>query len=145
MKPWMKWSAIALSTVLVAIQLVPVERTNPPTNPGTKPLDAPPEVVAVLHRSCYDCHSNETHWPWYAYVAPVSWLVAGDVKDGRAKLNFSVWGDYPSAKRASKAGSMLDEIDQGSMPLPKYVRIHADAKLSDADIAVLRKWADSFD
>src|SRR5438874_1058331 len=104
MKPWMKWSAIALGTVLVAIQLVPVERTNPS---ATKPIEAPAEVTAVLRRSCYDCHSNETRWPWYAYVAPVSWLVADDVKDGRAKLNFSSWGDYPLAKRASKAGSML--------------------------------------
>src|SRR5438034_7932401 len=143
MKPWMKWSAITVGTVLVAIQIVPVERTNPPTSPGTKPLEAPAEVIAVLRRSCHDCHSNETRWPWYAYVAPVSWLVAGDVKDGRAKLNFSMWGDYSAAKRASKAGTMIDEIEEGAMPLPKYLAIHSDAKLSAADIALLRKWADS--
>jgi hypothetical protein len=134
--------AIGLAVLFVAIQFVPVSRTNPPV---TSPLAAPEPVQSILRRSCYDCHSNETRWPWYAYVAPVSWLVAGDVKDGRAKMNFSTWGEYSAAKRASKAGEMVDEVEGGSMPLPKYLRMHGDAKLSPEDVNALRKWADSFE
>jgi hypothetical protein len=134
--------AIALFVVLVAIQFVPVERTNPPVKSA---ISAPAPVQAILRRSCWDCHSNETHWPWYAYVAPVSWLVADDVKHGRKELNLSEWGDYSPAKRTSKADSMAEQVESGDMPLPKYVRIHHDARLSPEDIKALRAWADTLE
>ena len=80
MKKLQKYAVLALAAVFVAIQLVPVHRDNPPV---ASDLDAPADVKSILRRACYDCHSNETRWPWYAYVAPVSWLVAHDVEEGR--------------------------------------------------------------
>ncbi|MBL8859444.1 MAG: heme-binding domain-containing protein [Planctomycetes bacterium] len=139
MKRVLKWTAIVLAVVLVAIQFVPVDRTNPP--PG-QTIAAPPEVQAILKRACFDCHSNETHWPWYSYIAPVSWLVAHDVEDGRKHLNLSIWGDMPKAKRDSKAIEMYEEVESGEMPLKAYVLLHSEAKLSPADVALLKAWSD---
>jgi hypothetical protein len=139
MKRWLLRISIGLLVVLVAIQFVPVARTNPAV---TKPLVAPPEIESILRRSCYDCHSNETRWPWYAHVAPISWLVADDVEKGRKHLNLSAWGDYNSDKRSGKADEMAEQVEQGAMPLAQYLWMHSDAKLSPADVALLRKWAD---
>lgn len=139
MKRWIVRIAIGLAVVFLAIQLWPAGRTNPPV---TKPLEAPPEVMAILRRSCFDCHSNETVWPWYAYVAPVSWLVVHDTDEGRAELNFSHWGDLTENARSSKASEMVEEIEEGEMPLEQYLWMHSDAKLSPAELEVLRRWSD---
>jgi len=139
MKRWILRIALVLAVVFLAIQFVPAGRTNPAV---TKSIEAPPEVLDILRRSCFDCHSNESRWPWYAYVAPVSWLVVHDVDEGRAELNFSHWGDMPQGKRDSKAGSMIEEIEEGEMPLEQYLWMHGEAKLSPADIAVLTKWSE---
>src|SRR5688572_8675105 len=88
--------AAAAAGLLVALQLVPVERSNPPV---AFDLPSPPQVKTVLERSCYDCHSHETNWPWYAYVAPASWKLAYDVGEARAELNFSTWKAYRPDKR----------------------------------------------
>ena len=138
-KRWLLRIVVVLFVAFVAIQFWPVARTNPP---ATKPLQASPEVLAVLKRACFDCHSNETVWPWYAYVAPVSWLVARDVDDGRHELNFSHWGDYTPNKQSSKAGESVEKAESGEMPLPNYLRLHAEARLTPADIEILKRWAD---
>ena len=88
MKAQVAWVGGALAVVLAGIQLVPVERTNPPVE---SEVAAPPAARAVLRRACYDCHSHETRGPWYAQVAPISWLVANDVQEGRRELNCSQW------------------------------------------------------
>lgn len=129
---------LALAALFVAIQLVPVDRTNPPVETE---VDAPPEVVAVLRQSCYDCHSNESRWPWYAYVAPASWLVADDVHGARRHMNFSTWNRYDAAHRADHREEVWDEVEHGDMPLPMYVFAHPSARLSDADRAALRAWS----
>src|SRR6185436_12929985 len=103
LRRWMTRAGIAVALAFLALQLVPVERTNPPLK---APLQAPAPVDAILRRACYDCHSNESRWPWYGYVAPVSWLVADDVKQGRKHLNFSDWNEYSAKKREHK----LEEI-----------------------------------
>ena len=133
----MKMTRIALGfgVVLVAIQLVPVARTNPPVEAS---VEAPPEVTAILRRACFDCHSNETVWPPQAYVAPVSWLVARDVKEGREELNFSRWGPG-QAKRTAK--ELPVEVEKKDMPPFLYSLAHPGAKLSDADRAALTAWA----
>jgi hypothetical protein len=128
---------LALGVLLIGIQLVPVSRTNPP---AMGEVDAPAEVVAVLEESCYDCHSHETRWPWYAYVAPVSWLVAHDVDEGREHLNFSAWSQYDAEERAEKLEEIWEEVDEGKMPLDKYVWLHSNARLTNADLEVLRTW-----
>ncbi len=121
--------------LLVAIQLVPLPRTNPPV---VADFDGPPEVEAILRRSCYDCHSNETVWSWTAYVAPVSWLVVRDVHRARDEYNLSEWD---AEDRAELPGKMVEEVAEGAMPLPPYLLIHPEARVSDADLAVLRAWA----
>jgi hypothetical protein len=139
MKRWLRTTLIVSSIALLAIQLYPVERENPPIESD---LEAPADVKAILKRSCYDCHSNETNWRWYAYVAPVSWLIVSDVEHGRGQLNFSKWGQYPGKKRRTKAEEIMDEISGGDMPLPSYVRVHPDAKLALPEIEIMRRWAD---
>jgi hypothetical protein len=133
---------IVLVVALIAIQLVPVARSNPPV---TEAIAAPDAVVAVLRESCFDCHSNETHWPWYAYVAPVSWLVAYDVEEGREHLNFSEWDRYAPDERAHMVEEVWEEIDHGAMPLPKYLRLHPGARLTDEDQRILREWTGAAD
>lgn len=131
------WIPAALVLVFVGIQAVPVERTNPPVEAD---LDAPAPVEAILRRSCYDCHSNETRWPWYAYVAPVSWLVVADVDGARGDVNFSSWELMNAKDEANARHETWKEIEKGKMPLPKYVRLHPEARLSPEDVAVLRAW-----
>jgi hypothetical protein len=139
MKRVLKWIVIVLVVVFVAIQFVPVDRENPL---GGKPFVAPPAVMAMTKRSCFDCHSNETVWPWYAYIAPVSWLVAHDVEEGRRKVNLSLFADMSDQKRAAKADEMAEEAEQGEMPPAQYLLMHSDAKLSAEDVKALRTWAD---
>jgi hypothetical protein len=130
--------ALAIGAVIVAIQVVPVDRANPPVE-GV--VAAPPEVYAVLERACFDCHSNETQWPWYSYIAPVSWLVAGHVSHGREEMNFSEWNKLTPGKQAHKVSECWELVEKGEMPLSSYARLHSDATLTDADRAVIRDWA----
>jgi hypothetical protein len=129
------WGLLGL---LVAIQFVPVRRTNPPV--VMEPV-APEDVITVLKRSCYDCHSNETRWPWYAWVAPVSWQVVRDVRLARGDLNFSEWPalDVEGEREALK--DIYEEVEEGEMPLWSYKLIHPDARLSDRDRRILLEWA----
>jgi hypothetical protein len=133
----MRWSRIlvGLAVVLVAIQLVPVARTNPAV---VSTVPAPPEVERILRRACFDCHSNETIWPPQAYVAPASWLMAHDVKEGREELNFSDWGPKQAQKAAKK---LATEVEKGEMPPFLYVVAHPQAKLGNDDKALLSNWA----
>jgi len=108
-----------------AIQLVPVKRTNPPVI--KEPNWDSPETRALAARACFDCHSNETKWPWYAYVAPVSWLVSKDTIKGRDELNFSEWTPQRRPDR------ITGEIRSGKMPERKYLIMHPEAKLTDAE------------
>jgi len=98
-------------------------------------------VRAVLRRACYDCHSHETVWPWYSKVAPVSWLVAHDVHEGRQKLNFSTWNRYTPKQQVKKSKESWEEVAAGEMPLWYYLPVHRDAALSAEDRALLRTWA----
>jgi hypothetical protein len=131
---------LAVVAVLVLIQLARPEMTNPPV---TGDVGAPPEVAAILKRACYDCHSNETKWPWYSQVAPVSWLVADHVKDGRKHLNFSEWQGYEDGRKLKKLEETAEEVGEGEMPIPGYVALHAEAKLTDAEKNAIVQWAKS--
>lgn len=133
--PRLAMMAVAL---LVAAQFVPVPRSNPPVETE---VPASPAVREVLQRACYDCHSNETVWPWYSRVAPASWLLAWDVNEGRDHLNFSTWNRLSAADRQHAFEEIGEEIESGAMPLPIYLPLHPDARLSDQDKAVLDAWA----
>ncbi|MBI5850237.1 MAG: heme-binding domain-containing protein [Planctomycetes bacterium] len=134
--------SIVVVLTAVVIQFVPVDRGNPPIDPSLQ-LTAPQDVLAVLKRSCWDCHSHETIWPWYSYVAPISWFVANHVHEGREKLNFSTWLDeYPDdVDQEDARDECWDEVKKGKMPLRSYLISHRDADLSDADKALLKAWA----
>lgn len=128
----------ALAVIFIAIQLVPVERTNPAV---VADFDGPTAVKAVLETSCYDCHSHETSWPWYSRVAPMSWLVAHDVEEARDHLNFSQWGTLDAKRREKLTEEIWEEVEEGEMPLKVYLLAHPDARLSEADKATLRDWS----
>ncbi len=127
-----------LIVAIIMIQFIPVNLTNPPveTEPST-----PSDVKAILKRACYDCHSHETVWPWYSQVAPVSWLLAWDVAEGREELNFSTWNRYGSRQIVKKMKEIVEEIEEGEMPPWFYLPTHPEARLSDSDRRLLIQWA----
>lgn len=133
-----RWGLLGALAVLVAIQFVPVPRSNPPVETD---VPAPANVHAILQRACYDCHSNETVWPWYTHVAPASWLVARDVRQGREELNFSTWNRLSPRQQDKYLRESWNEIAEGEMPPWIYVRMHGNAVLSAEDRAALREWA----
>jgi hypothetical protein len=95
----------------------------------------------MLKNSCYDCHSSETKWPWYSYVAPVSFYIVRDVKAGRAAMSFSDWPQDDPKRARKRWRHIADEVEGGSMPPPNYTRIHRQTRLDDAQRAELLKWA----
>jgi len=124
-------------TCLVCAQLVPVERDNPTVASSPSP---PATVSRVLRASCYDCHSNETVWPWYSHVAPISWLLASDVHRARKTLNFSDWDRLGPTRQAEMLADAQGEIEEGAMPPSRYLRLHREAKLTPETKAVLLSW-----
>jgi hypothetical protein len=134
------WKKIALVSVLtlVAIQGVGCERKNPPV---LADFAGPPAVKAVMQRACYDCHSNETSWPWYTRLAPASWMIHRDVMDGRDALNFSDWETLPVGKQSELQTEIGEEVASGSMPPRFYLPLHAHATLSDADKIAIQAWS----
>jgi hypothetical protein len=136
----LKWRILIGTVVVLGLLSVifPIERTNPPV---TGEIEAPEEVMAILHRSCFDCHSNETKWPWYSYVAPVSWLVAKDVRDGRGHINFSEWADYNSKQKEHKQEECGEMVAIGEMPLWFYVPLHLDSEMIPKDIEIILAWS----
>jgi hypothetical protein len=134
----------ALFVMFALAQLANPARTNPPVVSDMLANNAsPPPVAALLHAACYDCHSNETKWPWYAHIAPASLLVASDVNEGRRHLNLSEWPTDDSIRAAKKLDRMSEEIDYREMPPGKYTLIHADARLTDANRKELTDWLDA--
>lgn len=104
----------------------------------------PAEIENQIRASCYDCHSNETIYPWYSYVAPVSFLVKRDTKEGRKELNFSDWESLERNKKAKHLTDIIEEIEEGEMPFPPYLITHSEAKLNDKVKEDLIEWADSY-
>ncbi|HSP16890.1 MAG TPA: heme-binding domain-containing protein [Thermoanaerobaculia bacterium] len=136
-----KWILLVIVAVFMVIQVVRPDLTNPPVNPRNAIQNVPPNVQAILQRSCYDCHSSQTRWPWYAQVAPLSWLLKHDVDEGRQELSFSEFATYSPKKAARKMQKACEEVKGGDMPLMQYLPLHPDARLSDADRQTLCTWA----
>ena len=125
--------ALIIIALIILIQLYRPERyttTEITSDDVTNVLNVPDNVQKIIKRSCYDCHSNHTKWPWYSAVAPVSWFVISDVSRGRSKMNFSEWGKYSITKQGIKLDNICDEISEGDMPLKQYLYLHKDAVLS---------------
>jgi Haem-binding domain len=138
-----RWVLTVFLVVFIGAQFVRADRTNPPATP-TMSLRAktPADVSAILDRACRDCHSNETRWPWYTNVAPMSWMVADHVHQGREHFNYSEWTSYNSDDQDKFLGAMCNLAQRGRMPLPSYLLIHRDATLSPEDVQTLCSWSD---
>lgn len=108
---------------------------------SARDLHVSPEAGLLLKRACMDCHSNHTVWPWYSYVAPISWLVERDVSKGREHLNFSEWDQYTFKQRQELLAHIATAVKNREMPLPQYTLMHHDARLSSTDTDVLYGWA----
>lgn len=148
---WKRMTVIVL-VLLAGIQLIPVAKTNPSVDSGKSLLagnglpaasSVPAEVSEILQRSCQDCHSNRTKWPWYSHVAPVSWVVASDVNGARRHMNLDEWGTYSVEKRQSKLTKICEELKSGDMPDMKYTLIHRSAKLTEQQRGTLCDWAEA--
>lgn len=140
MKKYLRWAIMAAFGVFVALQAVPVfPRTNPvaPASAALRnQVEVPEEMDKILQRSCWNCHSNDTKWPWYSHVAPVSWLIAKDVEKARGVMNFSSWTEQAGKKLQLAVGMLAAscaDVTVGRMPKPEYVFLHSEAMLNDAD------------
>jgi len=141
----LKWFVIGLLVIFLGIQFIRPARTNPAID-QTQTIEAhtqmTPEVASILDRSCRDCHSNKTVWPWYTQVAPVSWWLSDHVNDGRRNLNMSEFGRLPRDRQERKLRQMCDEVSDGIMPLSSYLPMHPKARLSEQDKKVLCDWTE---
>jgi cytochrome c551/c552 len=135
-----KAALVSLAILFAIIQLIPVVRSNPP---GASDPDAPAAIAGLLKRACYDCHSNETRWPWYSFIAPASWLVSHHVAEARRRLNFSEWEEYASDPDTAshKLAQIADQVASGKMAPWYYRAMHRDARLNPAERQALIRWA----
>ncbi len=145
MKKYLRWFGIAVVVLFVAVQFFRPDRTNPAADLALAigaQSGITPHVANLIKTSCYDCHSNDTRWPWYSGISPVSWLVADDVQSGRKHLNFSEWGNYTKSKRVLKLGQIYEQVSKSEMPIPKYLYMHPDAKLTAAERDSITSWTE---
>jgi len=133
-----KLLAPALAIAFIAIQFIPIARTNPSPNGSAV---SPTEIQQTLTRACYDCHSNQTRWLWYSRVAPVSWYIAHEVNLGRQELNFSEWDSYLAITKYRKLLWMGRTLEDRTMPPAIYLSMHREAYLSPSDRQVLERWS----
>src|SRR5689334_22978514 len=136
MRRWLTPRRLLLSVLglLVVIQLIPVWLWQSNPAPQSQPKWDSPQTQALTQRACFDCHSNQTTWPWYAYVAPASWLITRDVIAGRGKLNFDDWqASLARSDRFPLDQQIQREISRGDMPPNYFVWLHPDAKLTTAE------------
>ncbi len=134
---------LGLLIVFIAIQFIrPAHNTSGQLLPTdiTKTLNVPDKILDVLKNSCYDCHSNNTRYPWYINIQPMGWIMANHIKDGKADLNLSDFGSYSKRKQANKLRAIAKSINDGSMPISSYTIMHTDAKLSEENKKNITNW-----
>ena len=139
----LRWVAIVGVCCFVVSQFFGPAKTNPSTDASQSVesrLQVTPPVAAILERSCSDCHSNKTRWPWYSNVAPVSWFVIDHVNEGRQNMNFSEWGRYTQRDTDGLLKQICQEVKAGAMPLSSYTPLHPGSKLSTEDVKTLCDW-----
>ncbi|HYT66585.1 MAG TPA: heme-binding domain-containing protein [Vicinamibacterales bacterium] len=140
---WTRRVPLLFLVVFIGAQFLRPDRTNPPTRSGVSLITkATPQVAAIIDRACRDCHSNETRWPWYTNVTPTNWLIANHVHDGRDHMNYSKWSSYAEDDQDKFLGGICTLTKRRRMPLPSYLLIHREAKLSEADVTVLCAWSE---
>ena len=145
LKTKLKWCLGLPAVVAVALQFFNPSLKNPPVAAGHDLLATnppPPEVATLLRNACYDCHSYETKWPWYAHVAPISWWIVDHTKEGREHLNFSEWPHNDSYVAGDQLNRIADQVQGRKMPLSSYTWIHTGARLTAEQRGRILKWAE---
>ncbi|HCN48982.1 MAG TPA: cytochrome C [Chryseobacterium sp.] len=135
------WTLVAFAL----IQFIPIDRVNKPVDSAVNFVDskkAPEKVRTMLKNACYDCHSNETVYPKYAFVAPISWSVKSHINEGREHLNFSIWGTYNKELKENMLDRSIEALKHKTMPLPGYIVYHKEANLSEAERTLLIQYFD---
>lgn len=135
---------LSLVAVLVVIQFFRIDKSNPPSDPALSLFvveQVPDQVQSIIKTSCFDCHSNNATYPWYSNVAPVSWWVKNHINEAREELNFNEWGSYSVKKKMHKLEEIEEEVGEGEMPLPSYLIIHGDARLTKQQQQSVINWA----
>jgi hypothetical protein len=132
--------AVLAALVVVASLLSRPHRSEKADAPLLVGANVPPQVRAAIERSCRDCHSEATRYPWYSYVAPVSWLINSDVEGGRKHLNFSTWSEYSVIRKERCLSEIANQVQDGGMPMSIYTFMHRDAKLSKGDVDAIFQW-----
>ena len=127
----------------VGIQFSPTSLNQNDTIPITDFIlvnNVPKQVESLIKTSCYDCHSNNTAYPWYNKVQPVAWILEDHVEHGKEELNFNEWADYSDRRKNSKLKSIISQIEDNEMPFWSYTLIHRDAKLSEDEKKIVLDW-----
>ena len=140
---WVKKIVFLVLVSLVGIQFFPTKRNQNTailTADFTKTFDVPTNIQSILKTSCYDCHSNNTNYPWYSNIQPISWLMEHHIKKGKAELNFSEFGTYSKRRKKNKLKAIVNQIKDDEMPLTSYLIIHSNAKLTEKEKIVLINW-----
>jgi hypothetical protein len=147
MKPILKKIGIALLIVLAAIQFIRPEKNiaaSPSEQHIRKVQPVPADVDAILKKACYDCHSNNTVYPWYNNIQPVAWWLNDHVQDGKKHLNFDAYTSYNLRRQFHKMEEIEEQVKEGEMPMTSYTLIHSDAKLTEAEKNTLINWSIAF-
>ena len=137
---------LTLLVIFIAIQFIqPARNQNGQVMPTDieKTLVVPANVSGILKNSCYDCHSSNTHYPWYSFIQPGAWLMASHIKNGKAMLNFSQFGELSNRKQQSKLQGIINQVKDGEMPISSYKIIHPNSVLTPAQKIILINWAAS--
>ena len=137
--------AIVLLVAFVVIQFIPVDRNQSDSVPKTDFMlvnDVPNDIKNKLQVSCYDCHSNNTQYPWYNKVQPIAWFLEDHIKKGKAELNFNEWDSLSNRRKKSKLRSIIKQIENDEMPLDSYTLIHREASFSEAEKQELIQWVE---
>ena len=146
MKRPLKIAIISIIVFTAAIQLIRPGRNSTDVIPQTdisRSADIPGDVKDLLAAACYDCHSENTVWPWYSNFSPVSWMIARDVKSGKGRMNFSEWGDYSDMRKISKYVMICEMVKSGDMPILPYKMMHKEARLTDDQRKAICAWAEN--
>ncbi len=144
MKKFLRIFLVVIVVVFIAIQFFKPKRniqTAPSPNDIVAHFNVPTDVQNVLYRSCYDCHSNNTTYPWYANVQPAAWWLDDHVQEGKKELNFNEFSKYRLRRQYRKLKEIIDQVKEGEMPLESYTFVHRDAKLTQIERELLMNWA----
>jgi heme-binding protein len=147
-RPPAKWIVTGTIVLLILIQFIQPSRTNPPVKPSRSleaHVEVPAQVQTVLQRTCYNCHSSATVWPWYSHVAPISWYVVHDVNVGRSHINFQDWEAQVNAQEGKEhLGLICKLLKNGQMPPADYRLLHKDGNLTPEEAGAVCAWSQTF-